>query len=402
MRSQTYYRREILKWLGAAGVFAGCTPLSAVFASDIKAASALPRLILFEMFGANDNLNTLVPYKDSLYKHYRPSINLTAKEYTPVTDELAFNNALSPLLPAWEQGQMTVVQDVGYPNSILSHFKSIELIENGLSRTSTKQVGWVANTISRNASLNDKSKWDIESVWAGGHIQSMLGTDIVPFSPTSGVFNKYLNKYNQKDALLLTNRLGNTISGYSAASDALKGRIPEKSRFQKRFHSYDLNEAKVGHQCSDILRLIEGGIQAPAYKLGMSGFDLHSRMRGAHEQVLGRAARYLAKLRQSLIELNEWDNTLIMAYSEFGRRAKENSSGGTDHGTSGPVFLLGGKVKGGIKGRRADLENLNSDGNLHYVTDYREVFSTVVDHWWKADVNQFKDEGFMPLGNIIS
>lgn len=395
MKKHNFSRRDMCRILAAAGAFAA-SPLS------LALQKKLPRLVLFEMFGGNDNLNTLVPFKDPLYSQFRPNIGLSAKNYTPVSDDLAFNNALSPLMPAWENGQMAVLQDVGYPNSVLSHFKAIEIIETASSMESRHSMGWVAEALLQNPALRDKTIWDLDAIWAGGHVQSLIGGKLVPFSPSSEAFSNYLNKYNIKDAQQDTNIVGKTINSYLQLSNSINGKVAETSRFQARFHSYDSNEFAVGKQCIDVMRFIESGLNVPVYKIGMSGFDLHADLRGAHETVLNRAARNLASLRSSLIELDEWDNTLIVAYSEFGRRPKENASQGSDHGTAGPMLFLGGKVMGGIKGSRANLGALNVDGNITFTTDYRAAFSTVISDWWRADVNPLQRAGHQPLSNIIS
>lgn len=401
MKNPNFSRRDICKILATAGAFA-TSPFN-VLASPLSSTSQtkLPRVILFEMFGGNDNLNTLVPFKDPLYAHYRPTIGLTSQDYTPLSDDVAINNALLPLMPGWESGQLAILQDVGYPNSVLSHFKAIEVIETASSGESLNNIGWVAQTLLQNPKLRDKKVWDLDAIWAGGHMKSLVGGDLTPFSPSSGAFTNYLYKYNMKDAQRDTNTVGRTINNYLTASNSIKGKVEETSHFYKRFYNDDTNEFVVGKQCIDVMRFIESGVNAPIYKIGMSGFDLHGYLRGAHETVLSRAARHLANLRSSLIELSEWDNTLIVAYSEFGRRPQENASQGSDHGTATPMFFLGGKVNGGIKGSRSDLEKLNADGNIAFTSDYRSAFSTIISHWWKADVNPLQIAGHQPLKNII-
>ncbi len=393
-------RRKILAAMGVLGMGAAAGPmLSACSSSADTSNGKLPRLIIFELFGGNDNLNTLVPYKESIYRAYRPNIRLDPAHYTPLNDDVALNKALYPLMSAWEAGDLAVIQDVGYPDSILSHFEAIKTMETTLSRDG---VGWLARMISENPSLQDRSKWDLDAVWAGGHMHGLSGTDIIPFSPSSGPFSKYLKAYNLHDAKSSEHILGRTISGYQEMSDKLKGRVPAVSRFQDRFTFFNLANQAVGSQCMNIMRFIEGGIHAPVFKIGMSGFDLHGEIRGSHEGVLDIAARNVANLRRSLIEIDEWDNTLMLVFSEFGRRPKENASKGTDHGTCGPMFLLGGKVSGGVKGTRTNLEDLDANGNLKFTTDYRSVFSSVTSNWFNAEVNSLKTEGFLPLDNIFS
>jgi uncharacterized protein (DUF1501 family) len=393
-------RRELLKMIAAAGL-AGLSPLSVALDLDRNSSVKKPRVILFEMFGGNDNLNTLVPYKDPLYQEYRPSIGLTPKEYRPVSDDIAFNNALAPLFEAWDNGQMAVVQDVGSPQSVLSHFSAIELMDTASSTTHRNSVGWVADVLHRNPELSSAGGWDLEAVWSGGHIYSFVGHDVIPFKPSSGVFSKYLNKYKTVKAADNSSQLVKTIEGYRDLSSKIQSKLIEKSRFVERFHHYDRDESEVGNQCLDTLRLIESGVTSPVFKIGMSGFDIHANLRGMHEKRLGRAARYIAKLRQSLIDLDEWDNTLIVAYSEFGRRPKENASFGTDHGTASHMFFLGGRVDGGLKGQRSDLATLDLNGNVHFTTDYRRAFSTIVDRFWKASVNPLNEKGYAPLDGLI-
>lgn len=359
------------------------------------------RVILFEMFGGNDNLNTLVPYSDPLYRQYRPTLALADKDLIKISDDTAFNRALSPLLSAWDAGDMAIVRDVGYPKAPLSHFKSIDIIERAGSGTQANRNGWVADMIHGNRDFFDHRSWSVPVVWGGGNIRGLIGNDIIPYIPGNDTYDHYISKYNVADAQSLDHLLGKTLNSMKQMSSVVGGRIVTKSRFFDRFYNDDQHEAHIGMQCERIVAMLESGVDSPVFKIGMSGFDTHANLLGTHRKMLSRAARNLATLRQSLQDLGEWDSTLIVAYSEFGRRPFENASGGTDHGSAGPMILLGGKVHGGLKGRAANLDDLNGDGNLKFSTDYRQIFSTVAQSWLELKYNPLGAKGFKPFEGLI-
>lgn len=357
------------------------------------------RVIMFELFGANDNLNTLVPHKDPLYKHLRPTIGLTPKEYTPLNDYLALNNGWANLLPTWENGELAIVQDVGYENASLSHFKEIKTIDLAGADNSR---GWIADVLVRNKeSLRNRAHWALDAIHTGGNSGIFSGVgDLCPQGSGSELLLENLSAFNATKASKSTelNNLNLLIDACINQAAGLEGALISTSQFHNDFAlDYDTEDRLLALQFLEVLRHLESGVDAPAFKIGMSGFDTHQDIRGTHEKLLQRAAKYLSRFETALKKIGEWDNTLIVVYSEFGRRPKENSAKGSDHGSAAPMYLLGGGVKGGIYGERAALDDLDGNNNIKHTMDYRRIYSSIVADWWQCTANPFAEKGHKTL-----
>jgi len=150
-----------------------------------------------------------------------------------------------------------------------------------------------------------------------------------------------------------------------------------------------IGRGTLGSQLQQVLHLVRAGLDTPVYRVQLPGFDTHQNQLGRHDNLLLQLGESLAQFRQALIADGEWDNTLIMTYSEFGRRAAENQSNGTDHGTAAPHLLMGGKLAGGLYGTPTDLSEL-IDGDPAHTMDYRSLYHTVLANWFDISGNQFK------------
>ena len=157
-----------------------------------------------------------------------------------------------------------------------------------------------------------------------------------------------------------------------------------------RNKNLNINAGDFGKQASMAAYLIDAGISAPVLKLKIGSFDTHENQTWRHRRLLQDLSKGLSGLRRALIQSGHWDNTLIMTYSEFGRRAKENESGGTDHGTAAPHFLMSGSLEGGLWGIHPDLGNLK-DGDVQFTTDYRVVYDKILSDWFGLDQNRFQN-----------
>ena len=173
--------------------------------------------------------------------------------------------------------------------------------------------------------------------------------------------------------------------------DAAMGRIAKKVDALPG-RSFRINAGGLGRQASLAAQLIAAGVNAPVLKLSIGGFDTHEYQRGDHERLLRTVAQALAGFRNTLRSTGHWNDTLVMTYSEFGRRARENQSRGTDHGAAAPHFVMGGRVKGGLWGTHPDLGQLVND-DLQYTMDYRSLYNSVLADWFGVRNNRFSAFG---------
>ncbi len=374
-------RRQFLKSLGAS-----ILPLLAPhFALANTGISQNRRIVLLvELKGANDGLNTLVPYTSQVYYDARPNLALERNSVLKVSSTLGLHPALSPLMSAWDDGSLAWAQGLGYAEPNRSHFESIEIWESGSADLRETSDGWVANcfpgseltgvAIDTNLgpfygdqcsalSISDPYRF----INQGRNIQAMRS------SVTNPALQHILDVQSNID--ILASSLAEYLSDVPAASQA----------FAKK---------PFGRSLNSVYTLIASGINVPAYKVTLSNFDTHINQRGKHENLLTQLAEGLAAMRTNLQHLGMWDEVVIMTYSEFGRRVHENANKGTDHGAAAPHLVMGGKVKGGWYGEYPSLTDLDR-GDLQYTTDFRDLYATLQQDWWKVPVSEGRSLGFI-------
>lgn len=375
-------RRDLLgafSSLSAAALLSAHAPGWAQALAQSPAGSASERiLILVEFKGGNDGLNTVVPFADPVYAALRPTLALKPEDVIKLDAKLGLHPELKAMLPLWEKGELAVVQGVGYPQPNLSHFRSIEIWQTASNATEYLQDGWVTRAMA--AGYSSRAKFTAEGVVIGGN----------NFGPLTGARAVSLNN---PEAFVNQSRLasaapvhGNAAlqhilqveNGTVQAADGLRG---DKFAFTTEFPNGAFgNSVKAACQVVASQRGKGGGV--PVITLTLGSFDTHQNQLGAHANLMRQLAEGLAALKGGLLELGAWDRTLVMSFSEFGRRPKQNGSNGTDHGTTAPHFVLGGAVRGGSYGQAPDLTRLDGSQNLAYSTDFRQLYATVAQQWW--------------------
>ncbi|AIA70879.1 putative exported protein [Pectobacterium atrosepticum SCRI1043] len=390
----TLSRRVLLGGLGA-GLLTAMLPLRGF------AQNAIPtnkHLIVIELFGGNDALNTLVPYRDPLYRHYRPTLALNAHEYAPLSDDLAFNIVWKKLANVFQKGELAVIQDVGYPSPNLSHFSSAAIWANGAD-TPTLKSGWAGRVLS--TSSREDRYHDTDGIILSGD-QSLLihpAIQALTLQDSRALLNANFtlpSAHTNDRSTTAAQHILRLMESTSTISRRIQNKLRNQNHFTRRFTQDGYIEPQNA-QAATILWLIENNVRSPLYKISLSGFDLHSHLRGEHERQLSKVETLLLGLRQGLIDIGAWQDSLIMVHSEFGRRPKENASGGTDHGTCGPMLLVGGQVEGGIWGNRSPLDKLDNDGNPYFSTDFRSVYATVAERFWRLPAAQVSGTSLSPL-----
>jgi uncharacterized protein (DUF1501 family) len=355
---------------------------------ELAAASARTgrRLILVELSGANDGLNTVVPIGDERYRELRPEIGLQKDEVFDLGQGLALHSAMKPLDAAWQAGDMAVLQGLGYPGQNRSHFKSIAIWETGGDGNGSGKTGWLTEDIKGLEGADFLDAHGISLDGGMGVFASPSGvwlsmTSIAQFSNLKVKVDTLKPVDTKNPALLLVLDRGRAL-------DASMRSISKKLDQPQIHRQMRINAGDFGKQASMAASLIDAGIDAPVLKLKIDGFDTHENQTWRHRSLLRNLAKGLSGLRKALIRSGHWENTLVMTYSEFGRRALENKSGGTDHGTAAPHFLMSGALEGGLWGVHPDLGDIN-EGDVEYTMDYRVVYDRVLADWFSLDKNRF-------------
>jgi uncharacterized protein (DUF1501 family) len=339
-------------------------------------------LILIELKGGNDGLNTVVPYADNTYYSLRNTIGIKSEEVIKLDAKVGLHPELKAMLPFWEKNELAIIQGVGYPQANLSHFRSIEIWETSSKSNEYLGDGWVTRAMQ--AGVSGKGKYTAEGVLIGmNDFGPLAGAKAVSLNdPVAFVNQSRLARANelaastQNPALRYLLKVENEIS---QAADGLKG---DKYAFNTSFPT-----GQFGNGVAAAAQIVAsqranptGGV--PVMCLTLGSFDTHQNQLGAHAGLLKQLAEGMAALKSALTELGAWDRTMVMTFSEFGRRAKQNSSGGTDHGTAAPHFIAGGAVRGGMYGQAPDLNRLDGNQNVVYTTDFRQIYTTVAQQWW--------------------
>jgi uncharacterized protein (DUF1501 family) len=367
-------RRNFLNAIGAATV-ASVVPASA-FAQRSPAGYA-NLLVLVELKGGNDGLNTVVPYADAQYYALRPRIAIPRDQVLQLDAQAGLHPALEPLMAMWKNRELAVVQSVGYPNANLSHFRSIEIWDTASKSNEYLGEGWLARAF---AAAPAPRSFAADGVIVGG----------AEMGPFAGGATRAI-ALTDTQQFLRQARLAAPAgqAGNAALQHILRVEhdIVQAAAGLNGNHAFavEFPRTAFGNAVRTAAQVVASKAGVAAIKVSLNGFDTHSNQPGTQARLLKDLADGLTALRSALMEIGRWDSTLIMTYAEFGRRPRENLSNGTDHGTANAHFLLGGRVKGGLYGPPPALSRLDGNGNLPFAVDFRDVYATVLDRWWGAD-----------------
>ncbi len=359
-----------------------------------RAAGAGERiLILVELKGGNDGLNTVVPYADPAYAQLRTSLALPTGSLHRIDESFGLHAELKPLVPLWERDELAIVQGLGYPQPNLSHFRSIEIWQTSSKPNEYLDDGWVARAM--RAGLAERAKFTTEGVLiGGGDFGPLAGARAVSLNNPEAFINQ--SRYAKPIAAQGNDSLKHLLQVESDVHQAAAGLRGDKFNFSTEFPAGGFgNAAKAAAQ---IVASQRGKAGVPVMTLSLGSFDTHVGQLGAHANLMKQLGEGLAALRAALVELDAWDRTVIMTYSEFGRRPKQNQSNGTDHGTAAPHFVMGGAVRGGqFYGKAPDLAKLDASQNLQHTTDFRQLYATVAKDWWGVKPETVVRGSFEPL-----
>ncbi|MGI4862273.1 MAG: DUF1501 domain-containing protein [Janthinobacterium lividum] len=399
-------RRDVLLTCAAAlGV--GWTGTGwAARATPLKASGLAPRydrlLILIELKGGNDGLNTVVPYADPAYARLRPTIGIARDKVLPLDERTGLHPAMQALLPLWQDRQLAIVQGVSYPSPNLSHFRSIEIWDTASAADEYLRAGWLSRAF---AQRPVPPGFAADAVVIGSAEMGPLGNGaraIALVNPAQFMRDAHLTRpvnvqgENPEMAHIL-----DVQRDITRAADRLRpagAQVLLKTTFPAGQFGNAVKTAMQVVSAADGRNAAQpSGAGVPVLKITLNGFDTHHDQPGQQEALLRQFAEGMAAMRGALTEMNRWDSTLIMTYAEFGRRARENDSRGTDHGTVAPHFIAGGAVAGGLYGVPPALGQLDGNGNLPPGVDFRSLYATVLDHWWGVDSRLVLNQRFPTL-----
>jgi uncharacterized protein (DUF1501 family) len=374
-------RRTFLETLLSATAFLALNP-AASWSKDQKT------LLVIELAGGNDGLNTFIPYQDTNYLRLRPRIGI--RDGIPVSPHVALNPGLKDIKPLLERGQLALIQNVGYPHPDLSHFRSKEIWQSAHPQGSP-DTGWLARYL--------------EATQAKTADAVFLG-DEYPLALT-GSSTRYL-ELSSNLGLKTQGRLGQAIQeAYRVPqsqpmAEKVRQTVLESTQavrelardVDQRVQRQGYPPGDLGKQLALVSRLLEVGPKVIYLTIG--GWDTHVNQIQRHQRLLEQVGQGLSALNQDLIARGLDKNVLVMIQSEFGRRPTENGSGGTDHGTAGPVWLMG-PVRAGFYGGEPALDSLQQE-NLPMQVDFRRVYAEILDRWFGMPAQGILAGSFSEVG----
>lgn len=339
-------------------------------------------LVVVELTGGNDGLNTIIPFRDPIYRTARPSLRQRADQIKKIDDDLGFHPAMQGFSDLLEAGQLAIVQGVGYANPNRSHFESMDIWHKA-TRSRSEQFGWLGRSLPRlkigKGLYLGTGEGPLALFSPAGHAPAVASLKAYQLKTGPGAVGKQrrdtietLNEQATEDDLL--NFVRSSTTQTYASSKELE-RVADSYQPAK---SYPAN--RLGQNLKLIAQLIDAGIPERIYYTTHGSFDTHAGQQPNHARLLGELAEGLNAFQKDLSQKGHGKRVVVMTFSEFGRRVKENGSAGTDHGVASQMFLIGENIKAGLIGKHPRLDDL-TDGDLKHHTDFRQVYATMLDEW---------------------
>lgn len=365
-------------------------------------------LVVVQMGGGNDGLNSIVPFTNDAYYRARPNLAVPQKDVIRITDELGLHPNLGKLKELYDKGAMAVVQGVGYPNPSRSHFKSMEIWQTADPEGRIVRYGWVGRYFDSKCPVCEQPTVGVnvgQTMPLAMQAESGLGVSLE--NPDAFQWMNTFNGLGAKEEQELFKLLNAPSPNEPGTIDFLRHTAmnayvsSENVRDAVKDYKGGVEYANTRFASSMrlIAQMIAGKLPTKVYYAHMTGFDTHAAQRGAHETLLLQLAEGVSSFYKDLEAQGNAERVVVLAFSEFGRRVAENGSGGTDHGTAAPMFVFGKALKGGLYGSHPSLTDL-TEGDLKHGIDFRSVYSTVLDRWLGADPQKILGHNFERVGFI--
>ena len=396
MQNLPLTRREFVRGAGGLGflAFSGVAP--AFLARSAMAQTPAPErdrsiLVIVQLAGGNDGLNTVIPFTDDRYYNLRPTLGLK-NNLLELSDDLALHPACQPLHELYGEGKLSIVQNVGYPNPNRSHFRSTEIWETASDSDTFQREGWLGRYFDNDCAGSPEAE-SVDADPAAIHVGDMIPQTYLSLESHSLFGMKPYGKFDrgQDPADLAYEKLlqADHIEGNASyLQHTMMNTLVTERRVEKIIGKYkpqaSYPRTKLAQSLKRVAALIHADMETRVYFVSQGGYDTHANQLNNHQRLLTELSTSMSAFQKDLTAHSKDDQVMTMTFSEFGRRPAENGSGGTDHGTAAPLFVMGSKVKGGLLGQTPELVT-DATKDLTYSTDFRGVYSSVLDKWLEAD-----------------
>lgn len=359
-------------------------------------------LVILQLSGGNDGLNTVIPVRNDLYYKARPRLGIVRDKALTLTDEAGLHPALTAFRDLFDQGQLGILNSVGYPNPDRSHFRSMDIWHTASQSTEYWNSGWVGRYLDAQCKGCDRPTQAIEIddilslALKGDGLKGIAVKDPRRLFGTANekFFKEVLRQRQDEKGEQPVDYLYKTMAETLSSADY----IFQQSRLRPTKSEYPKSD--LGNSMRTIASLIFSDINTKVYYVSLGSFDTHIAQEGQQQRLFTELNEAVKAFVADLKANNRFNDVLLMTFSEFGRRVEQNASGGTDHGTANNMFLAGGALKkAGLLNALPDLADLD-EGDLKYQIDFKNVYATVLNRWLEADDKEILGRSYPHLGFI--
>ena len=385
-------RREFLKVAGGGALVSFSPLLPSLFASTASASGASADekvLVVIQLDGGNDGINTVVPYADDGYARARKLLLQKTSELHKLNDHVGLHRSMKAAFELFEDDRLAIVQGVGYPNPNRSHFSSMKIWQTAsIDSADHGGYGWLGSALDQAAEdvgRPNEASTAQNAIFVGGQ-----ETPVALWGRRSSAISLSRAEDLQLELSSMQSAVPSPITSRNltdieqfvrkqsvTAQSAAKAFAQQN---QKSGSTASYPDSGLASQLKFVSQLLRGGNTARVFYTIQSGYDTHANQESSHSRLLGEFSEALKAFLNDLKAAKLDDRVVVLAFSEFGRRAAENDSAGTDHGSSGPLFLAGSPVRGGLIGDTPDMSDL-VDGDLKSLIDFRQVYATLLSKW---------------------
>ena len=414
-------RRSFLKaTLGSAGLVS-LAPFVPQFLLTASARAAEQRgetiLVVIQLSGGNDGLNTVIPYADDAYRRGRPSLGIAVDRVLKVNDYVGLHPSMRGFEQLLQNGKLGIIQGVGYPNPDRSHFSSMDIWHTARPRKDAttaathRATGWLGRLLDAHTKPGNASAGDVPGLHLGaGQLPLALVGD-QPRVASIGALDGF--KLNVGENADLRRAINSAASARRDGADELleflqrgaSAALRSSQQVQEAIGTYKTSatypETELAQRLKTVAQLIDAGLKTRVYYVELAGFDTHANQANVHANLLTELSDAVSAFVSDLDEHGHGRRVLTMTFSEFGRRVRENASQGTDHGAAAPMFVAGGSVKPGLIGKHPSLTDLDED-DLKFTTDFRGVYASVLKDWLHVSPEAVLGAAFDPIRVMAS
>ena len=394
-------RRKFLKQSSLASSLFFVPSFVKAFEQVASSSLGYKRLVIIQLSGGNDGLNTVIPFRNDLYYKERPTLAIPKNDIIKLTDEVGLNPNLTPLKRLYDDGHLSIINNVGYPNPVRSHFRSMDIWQTATDSDKYLQSGWLGRYLDHYGK-HPYSAIEIDeslSLAMKGETMNAIATQDprVFYNLSKDPYFKNIHNH-QNDVHLSEHNLGYLYKSMIAAQSSAKY-IYETSKTVSTSIEYPNNP--FGKQLKTTAQFINSGIDTKVFYGSLNGFDTHVNQLNTQKRLLKNYADGMEAFVQDLKDNDTFKDTLILTFSEFGRRVKQNASVGTDHGTANNVFIIGDQLKKqGLYNNMASLSDLDDNGDLKFEIDFRTIYATVLNKWLDVNDEKILNKSFKQLDFI--